>query len=129
MYHTFMKPTFITWKRNQMPQNQIESNVWFTTEITDSVEKKFQSVVHHHENVIKLAHSTWQMLKQSRTHANSRLLRLLNEFSNWQKTPGQCTQHWDHQHEPGVPSQEHDPDPPDQLGVHCPEYGSCDLSR
>jgi hypothetical protein len=76
---------------NKLLANLLESNVWFTTKITNSVEKKFQSVVHHHENVVKSAHSTWQMLKQSRTHANSRLLRLLNEFSNWQKTPGQCT--------------------------------------
>ena len=76
---------------NKLLADLLESNVWFTTKITDSVEKKFQSVVHHHENVVKSAHSTWQMLKQSRTHANSRLLRLLNEFSNWQKTPGQCT--------------------------------------
>ncbi len=33
----------------------LESNVWFTTKITDAVEKKFQSVVHHYENVIKSA--------------------------------------------------------------------------
>ncbi len=33
----------------------LKLNVWFTTKITDAVEKKFQSVVHHHENVIKSA--------------------------------------------------------------------------
>jgi hypothetical protein len=33
----------------------LESNVWFTTKITDAVEKKFQSMVHHHENIVKSA--------------------------------------------------------------------------
>jgi len=33
----------------------LESNVWFTTKTTYAVEKKFQSVVHHHENVVKSA--------------------------------------------------------------------------
>jgi hypothetical protein len=41
-----------------------------------------------------------------------------------------------HQHQPGVPSQEHDPDPPNQLRRHShsgarmlhPDYGSRDLS-
>jgi hypothetical protein len=33
----------------------LEANVWFTAKLTDVIEKKFQSVVHHHENVVKLA--------------------------------------------------------------------------
>jgi len=41
--------------RNKLLADLLESNIWFTTKITDAVEKKFQSVVHHHENVIKSA--------------------------------------------------------------------------
>jgi hypothetical protein len=33
----------------------LESNIWFTTKFTDAVEKKFQSIVHHHENMVKSA--------------------------------------------------------------------------
>jgi hypothetical protein len=40
---------------NKLLADLLESNVWFTTKITDAVEKKFQSVVHHHENVVKSA--------------------------------------------------------------------------
>ncbi len=40
---------------NKLLADLLESNIWFTTKITDAVEKKFQSVVHHHENVIKSA--------------------------------------------------------------------------
>ncbi len=40
---------------NKLLGDLLESNVWFTTKITDAVEKKFQSVVHHHENVMKSA--------------------------------------------------------------------------
>jgi hypothetical protein len=40
---------------NKLLAHLLESNIWFTTKITDSVEKKFQSVEHHHENVIKSA--------------------------------------------------------------------------
>jgi hypothetical protein len=38
---------------NKLLVDLLESNVWFTTKIIDAVEKKFQSVVHHHENVVK----------------------------------------------------------------------------
>jgi hypothetical protein len=41
---------------NKLLADLLESNVWFTTKITNVVEKKFQSVVHHHKNVVKLAH-------------------------------------------------------------------------
>jgi hypothetical protein len=57
MYRTDTKPTSM-WKTdatNKLLADLLESNVWFTTKITDAVEKKFQSVVHHHENIIKLA--------------------------------------------------------------------------
>jgi hypothetical protein len=40
---------------NKLLAYLLESNVWFTTKITDAVEKKFQSVMHHHENVVTLA--------------------------------------------------------------------------
>ena len=40
---------------NKLLADLLESNVWFTAKITDAVEKKFQSVVHHHENVVKSA--------------------------------------------------------------------------
>jgi hypothetical protein len=33
----------------------LESNIWFSSKVTDAIEKKFQSVVHHHENVVKSA--------------------------------------------------------------------------
>jgi hypothetical protein len=52
MYHTYTKPTTAT---NKFLADLIESNIWFTTKITDVVEKKFQSLVHHHKNVIKSA--------------------------------------------------------------------------
>ncbi len=60
MSHTCAKPTSITWRKktdatNKLLADLLESNVWFTTKITDAVEKKFQSIVHHHENVVKLA--------------------------------------------------------------------------
>jgi hypothetical protein len=40
---------------NKLLADLLESNVWFATKITDAVEKKFQSVVHHHENIVKSA--------------------------------------------------------------------------
>jgi uncharacterized protein YyaL (SSP411 family) len=40
---------------NKLLANLLESNVWFTTKITDAIEKMFQSMVHHHENVVKSA--------------------------------------------------------------------------
>jgi hypothetical protein len=33
----------------------LESNIWFSSKVTDAIEKKFQSVVHHHKNVVKSA--------------------------------------------------------------------------
>jgi hypothetical protein len=40
---------------NKLLADLLQSNVWFTTKITDTIKKKFQSVVQHHENVIKSA--------------------------------------------------------------------------
>jgi hypothetical protein len=40
-----------------MPQtNSLEANIWFTAKLTDTIEKKFHSVVHHHNNVVKSPH-------------------------------------------------------------------------
>jgi hypothetical protein len=33
----------------------LETNVWFMAKLTDAIEKKFQSVVHHHKNIVKSA--------------------------------------------------------------------------
>ena len=40
---------------NKLLVDLLESNIWFTAKLTDIIEKKFQSVVHHHENVVKSA--------------------------------------------------------------------------
>jgi hypothetical protein len=40
---------------NNFLADLLESYVWFTTKITDTVKRKFQSVVHHHKNVVKSA--------------------------------------------------------------------------
>ncbi len=42
-------------QRNKLLVDLLEANVWFSSKVTDAIEKKFQSVVWHHENVIKLA--------------------------------------------------------------------------
>ncbi len=33
----------------------LEANIWFSSIVTDAIEKKFSSVVHHHEKVVKSA--------------------------------------------------------------------------
>jgi len=38
---------------NKLLANLLESNVWFSSKVTDAIEKKFQSVVWHHENIVK----------------------------------------------------------------------------
>jgi hypothetical protein len=40
---------------NKLLADLLESNVWLITKTTDAVEKKFQSVVLHHENMVKSA--------------------------------------------------------------------------
>ncbi len=40
---------------NQLLANLLESNIWFSSMVTDAIKKKFQSVIHHHENVMKSA--------------------------------------------------------------------------
>jgi hypothetical protein len=40
---------------NKLLADLLESNVWFSSKVTDAIEKKFQLVVHHHKNVVKSA--------------------------------------------------------------------------
>ncbi len=40
---------------NKLLADLLESNVWFSSKVTDAIEKKFQSVVWHHKNVVKSA--------------------------------------------------------------------------
>jgi hypothetical protein len=40
---------------NKLLANLLEANVWFTSKVTNAIEKKFESVVWHHENVVKSA--------------------------------------------------------------------------
>ena len=38
---------------NKLLGDIMENYVWFTAKRMDSIEKKFQLVIHHHENVVK----------------------------------------------------------------------------
>jgi hypothetical protein len=38
---------------NKLLADLLESNVWFSSKVTDVIEKKFQSMVHNHGNMIK----------------------------------------------------------------------------
>ncbi len=40
---------------NKLLANLLEENIWFSSKVTDAIEKKFESVVWHHENVVKSA--------------------------------------------------------------------------
>jgi hypothetical protein len=40
---------------NKLLADLLESNIWFSSKVTDAIQKKFQSVVHHHKNVVKSA--------------------------------------------------------------------------
>jgi hypothetical protein len=40
---------------NKLLGDMLEANVWFTAKLMDVIEKKFQPLVHHHENIIKSA--------------------------------------------------------------------------
>jgi hypothetical protein len=40
---------------NKLWADLLESNIWFSSKVTDTTEKKFQSVIHHHKNVVKSA--------------------------------------------------------------------------
>ncbi len=42
-------------EKNKLLGDMLEANVWFMAKLTDAIEKKFQSVVHQHENIGKLA--------------------------------------------------------------------------
>jgi len=38
---------------NKLLADLLDANVWFTPKVTDAIEKKFESVIWHHENVVK----------------------------------------------------------------------------
>jgi hypothetical protein len=40
---------------NKLLANILDPNVWFSSKVTDAIEMKFESVVWHHENVVKSA--------------------------------------------------------------------------
>jgi hypothetical protein len=40
---------------NKLLADLLESNIWFSSNVTDAIKKKFQSMVHHQENVVKSA--------------------------------------------------------------------------
>jgi hypothetical protein len=40
---------------NKLLADLLKANVWFSSKVTDAIEKKFESVVWHHENVVKSA--------------------------------------------------------------------------
>jgi hypothetical protein len=40
---------------NKLLADLLDLKIWFSSKVTDIIEKKFQSVVHHHKNVIKSA--------------------------------------------------------------------------
>jgi hypothetical protein len=42
-------------QKNKLLTDLLESNIWFSSKATGAIEKKFQSVVHHHENIVKSA--------------------------------------------------------------------------
>jgi hypothetical protein len=55
-----MKITSTIWKKNWSKLihywwTSFDSNIWFSTKVIDVIEKKFQSVFHHHKNVVKSA--------------------------------------------------------------------------
>ncbi len=40
---------------NKLLADLLEANVWFSSKVTDAIEKKFESVIWHHEYVVKSA--------------------------------------------------------------------------
>jgi len=44
---------------NKLLADLLESNIWFSSKVTDAIEKKFQLVIHHHENLVKSAQHDW----------------------------------------------------------------------
>jgi hypothetical protein len=40
---------------NKLLADLLEFNIWFSSSVTDAIEKKFQLVIHHHENMVKSA--------------------------------------------------------------------------
>jgi hypothetical protein len=72
---------------NKFLADLLQSNIWFTTKITDAVEKKFQSVMHHHENVVKLAQHH-RLAPGALPH--DVLYEILNHTSSVAKKRNQC---------------------------------------
>jgi hypothetical protein len=44
---------------NKLLADLLDANVWFTSKVTDAIEKKFESVIWHHKNVVKSAQHHW----------------------------------------------------------------------
>jgi hypothetical protein len=42
-------------KTNKLLADLLEANIWFSSKVTDAIEKTFKSLVWHHENVVKSA--------------------------------------------------------------------------
>jgi len=40
---------------NELLADLLELNIWFSSKVTDAIEKKFQSVIHHYKNIVKSA--------------------------------------------------------------------------
>jgi hypothetical protein len=40
---------------NKLFSDMLEANIWFTSKLTNAIGKRFQLVVHHHENMVKSA--------------------------------------------------------------------------
>jgi hypothetical protein len=60
----------------------LEANIWFTAKLTDTIENKFQSVVHHHENVVnQLSTIDWLQLHSLTTF----WMKFSTKQSPWQE--------------------------------------------
>jgi hypothetical protein len=44
-----------TYATNKLLGDVLEANIWFSLKIRDAVENKYQSVMHHHKNIVKSA--------------------------------------------------------------------------
>jgi hypothetical protein len=120
---------------NKLLPDLLESNVWFTTKIIDAVEKKFQSVVHHHKNVIK---SAQHHLLAPGTLPHNVLDEILNHTLSVARKRNMVSfvNYTSDLFQVEVSHFRHNPDTPDQLRRHGhgrtrmlhPDHGSRDLS-
>jgi hypothetical protein len=44
---------------NKLLGDILKANIWFWSKITDTIKRKYQPIVHHHENVVKSAQHHW----------------------------------------------------------------------